>query len=248
MSGRPPTQSRTRFDPANWPAGAWAPAAVLWLAYAGACLMLARPLFWTTLPIGILLAVRAEGYRWRVTATFVLPLALATLLGQAAMSWLDEPASFVGLVLWMAAVVIFSMTVIPTPVRDGWIARLPPSLVGEPFMTRLGGAQLQRSIEATNRLLGEVEGERDLHRCTGAARRLAAEARREGQRDGTWRGAWATHAAALEALADHLEAGWSDAGAREVNAHSVVANDAMRAAVERAKAVDPARILPRSGG
>lgn len=226
----------------------WALISVLWLAYAGACLWWVRPLFWTTLPIGVLLSVRGEGHRWRVVATFVLPLAVATLLAQGAMSWLDEPASLIGLALWTAAAVWFSVTVIPTPVRDAWIARLPPSFVDEPFVTRLAGARLQRSTEAANRLLGEVEAGRDLSRCARTARVLAATARRERQRDGTWQDAWTTHAAWLEALAERLGAGWSDAGAREVNELEVAANDALRAAVERAKVIDPASVTPPSSG
>jgi hypothetical protein len=228
------------LDPINWPSGAGTVVLVVWLAYAVASNVWLYPLIWTVLPTGMTLYLRAKRYSWRAILIFVLPLTSLTAFSQVAGTWFLAPTS-VAFAIYLAACALFAL-VVTDPQKT--YERVPAWLLGEPFATRLVGARFEDASEAANELVRRINANEDPGSQKVEINRLAAEARRESRRNGTWREAWATHAAWWEALAGLLDAEPTDEGFRQLNHLVVEANEAERLAIERAKALDPAGTSP----
>jgi hypothetical protein len=228
-----------RLDPANWPPNAAVPFLALWAAWAIVCLLWAYPLVWTVLPVSALVDWRGAGFRWRVVMTVAGLFAAAMIAAQASVEILDPPWSAFGAVLGLTAVLVWGSTMFSDRVRDAMVARLPLPFIGEPLATRLSGARLERSTDNANKMLAAVEDGGDRASSARTAAALAQAARHESRRGGTWAEAWAAHAAWLEALSGDLVTPPSGAQSDHVNVLCLSANEAMRAAVERAKAIDP---------
>jgi hypothetical protein len=228
------------LDPINWPSGAGTVVLVVWLAYAVASNVWMYPLIWTVLPTGMTLYLRAKRYPWRAILIFVPPLTLLTAFSQVVGTWFDAPM-LVAFAIYLAACGLFAL-VVTDPQKT--YERLPAWLLGEPFATRLVGARFEDASEAANEMVRRINANEDPSGQKVEINRLAAEARRESRRSGTWREAWATHAAWLEGLAGLLDAEPTDDEFRHVNDLVLEANEAQRLAVEQAKVVDPAGIAP----
>lgn len=240
MGEQPAPAGSSRRDPTEWPRRKRIAVLLVWLAYAVASTIWIHPLIWTVLPTGMTLYLRAERYPWRAVLIFVPPLTLLTAFSQVVGTWLDAPiwASFA---IYLAACGLFALVV--TDSRETY-ARLPASLLGEPLATRLVGARFEDASEAANEIVRRINANEDPGGQKAEIHRLAAEAQRESRRSGTWRDAWATHAAWLEGLAGLLDAEPTDDEFRHVNDLVLEANEAQRLAVERAMVVDPAGIVP----
>jgi hypothetical protein len=225
------------LDPTNWPPGTGTVLFLIWLAYAVAASNWVHPLLWTALPVGLALFLFAERYPWRVVLIVVVPLALLTAYSQVVATWLEAP-TWVALGIYVVACGYFSV-VICLPNRDRLIARLPTSLLGERFATRLAWVRFEESVVAANavvRQLSATDGQTDRRL---AIARLATEARREARRGGTWAVAWAAHAAWMEGLDDLVGVEPTTAQIRRVNDLLAESNDAQMLAIERTGAFVP---------
>ena len=214
---------------------------LVWLAYAAACTVWVHPLLWTVLPAGVALYLRADRYPWRVILIFVMPITLLTALAQAVNAWFDTPA-WVAFSIYLLACVLFSL-VMADPQRGrssacpaGWSASHSRRGWSEPASWK--------SVEAANALVPQINSGDDRANTQAEIHRLAAEARLESQRTGTWQDAWATHAGWLEGLENLLTVGPTDDGFRHLNDLATAAYEAENKAIERAKALELAGPSP----
>lgn len=234
-----PRQARlSRLDPANWPTGAGLLLFVAWLAYAIAMNVWVYPLIWTVLPSGLTLYLFAERYPWRVILLFVVPLAVLTGISQVVATWSDVPTS-VAFAIYLLACAYFSV-VVCVPNRDRLIGGLPRRFLGERFDGRLAWTRFEESLVTANPLVRQV-GESDGKAGRGSAlNALAAVARRESRRGGTWQDAWTAHATWLDALDELVGIEPSTDEVRHVHDLLVGLDEAHMAAIERMSVLDPA--------
>lgn len=231
MSEHPGRALISRLDPANWTSGTGIVLVVAWLAYALACAVWVHLLLWTVLPLGLTLYLAAERYPWRVILVLVVPLTLLTAVSQLVGLWLDAPIS-VAFVIYLVACGYFSF-VVCYPSRDRWIARLPGSLLGEPFIARLAWARYEESVVAANAMVRQINAGKDRIGGRVGVHRLATEARRESRRGGPWQEAWDAHARWLDGLAELVETEPTADALSHVNDLLAESNAAQMLAIER---------------
>jgi len=238
VSEQPRRARFSRLDPTNWPSGTGTVLFVAWLAYAFASTVWVHLLLWTVLPSGLTLFLFAERYPWRGVLIFVVPLTLLTAFSQV-VAISSEAPTWVAFAIYLIACGYFSF-VVCYPNRDGWIARLPRWLLGERFAARLAWARFEDSVVAANAVVRQISASDDQGGRQAAIHRLALEARRESRRGGTWREAWAAHAAWLEGLGELVGIEPCADQVRHVNDRLAEADGAQMLAIERTAVVDPA--------
>ena len=231
MSGDSRHARLSRLDPVNWPPGIGIVLLVAWLAYAVASTLWVHLALWTVLPLGLALYLLTERYPWRVILLIVAPLTLITVVSQVVAA-LPDTATWTAFAIYLVGCGYFSL-VVCSPNRDRLVADLPRWVLGESFAARLAWTRFEESVMATNAVVRKINAGGGDDAGRQAIGRLAADARREAGRGGTWSDPWAAHAAWLDGLAELVGTTPTADELRRVNDLLDASNRAQQVAIDR---------------
>lgn len=210
------------------------PALVLLAVLAFACAMLARPVAFLVLPVLGILGWRLRGLGFRAAASWAVPVGL--VLG--ALTLLPLPSWSFGLALLASGAGTAWMLVD----RDAvlwWLSVLPAAWRGELWGLRVELAAISKALTRGNALFDRINGSGTTAANWRDLAALRADAARERDRSGVWRGAWDALLAQLATVAECFDAEDPASFAGALDHRSSAVRDAVHAAAEETRRRDP---------
>ncbi|MHB8959103.1 MAG: hypothetical protein ACYDAN_05715 [Candidatus Limnocylindrales bacterium] len=210
------------------------PALVLLAVLAFGCAMLAWPVAFLVLPVLGILGWRLRGLGFRAAASWAVPVGLVI----GALSLLPVPSWALGLALLACGAGSAWMLVDRTAVL-WWLSVLPAGWRGEPWALRVEVEAFSDASQRGNALFRRING----GGTTAANRRdlaaLRADAARERDRSGVWRGAWDAFIEQLDTISECLDADDPASFTSALDDRSSAVRDAIHAAAEETRRRDP---------